>query len=699
MKNKRQYMQPQGGNAVDLGRVRRAFLSPRRLANVAYLSLLLSLVACGGSDEATPAVTSPVANTAAVPSLSDSHSTPPAQPPDPFNTNSLQVEALNERFIVKYKIGTGERRDVGSVRVRLKALARTLPVGATHVRRLATGADVVATDIRLDRAHAEAFMRKLAADPHVEYVEPDALVQAQLVPNDPEYFKQWAFNPSTNPTYWVGGIHAEPAWNISNGAGIVIAELDNGVTHHSDLDANLLPGIDILAGQVGGDGHNPGVTSENCTVTWHGTHVAGTLAAGANKGAGLVGTAWGSKIEPVRVLNPCGVGSISDVATGIFWASGATVPDAPANPHPAHVINMSLAGLGSCSRTVQEAIDDAFSRGVTIIVAAGNDGNDAAFHQPGNCSNVITVGAHNAHGSAAWFSNYGPRVDISAPGVNIWSTYNAGAAALGTQSYGYLDGTSMATPHVAGVVALMQSVAQEQLTPAQVKSLLTHNAQPFPTQQDKLWNSNAGMLNAAAVVTAAKLGQFPPTADFTFAFTADMQVTFSDKSVSSAGTLVARVWDFGDGNSHWTAPQGVTSPYVNYEYGGIYSVTLTVTNSSGVSDSVTKPVRVDPPEATALRRGEPVSGLAANSRATMYFKLDVPPGVTNMTISISGGTGDANLYVKRDSPTLLSPLCRPFLYGNDESCRFPTPEPGTYYVMLYGYSAFSGVTLIADYVP
>src|SRR3990167_4488880 len=293
------------------------------------------------------------------------------------------------------------------------------------------------------------------------------------------------------------GINVRPAWDKSTGAGVVVAVIDTGITNHADLNANLLPGYDFISDTFvsrDGDGRDANPNDEgdwnpvagecylNSPVTnssWHGTHVAGTVAAVTNNSTGVAGTAFNAKVVPVRVLGKCG-GYTSDIADAIVWASGGTVSGVPANANPAEVINMSLGGGGSCSTTYQNAINGAVGRGTTVVVAAGNSNTNVSSSVPAICPNVIAVAATTSAGSRASFSNYGTGIDISAPGQSILSTLNTGTTTPGSASYASYNGTSMAAPHVARVVALMQAAAASPLTPAQVESTLKSTARPLP---------------------------------------------------------------------------------------------------------------------------------------------------------------------------------------------------------------------------
>jgi len=438
------------------------------------------------------------------------------------NLSGLDVQSGTDRFIVKYKDGSAERASTVTLQSALSSAAKTAgagkALGVRHVRRIATGADVVRADRKLDRVEAESLMRQIASDPNVEYVEVDKLNKAYLTPNDTRYSEQWGYSG----TY---GIKANQAWDVTNGAGSVVAVLDTGITSHSDLSANVLPGYDfIIDTTVSNDGNgrdsdpsDPGdwVSANQCGGThaaqassWHGTHVAGTIAAVTNNAKGVAGVAYGAKIVPVRVLGTCG-GYDSDIADAIIWASGGTVSGVPANANPAEVINLSLGGSGACGTTTQTAINGAVSRGTTLVIAAGNDNTNVSNASPANCNNVIAVASITSTGARSSFSNYGALIDIAAPGSNILSTLNSGSTTPGAETYASYNGTSMATPHVAGVVALLQAAATTPKTPAQVESIIKANVTAFPSTPSQ--TIGPGILNAKAVVDAANGTTPPPT--------------------------------------------------------------------------------------------------------------------------------------------------------------------------------------------
>jgi len=543
--------------------------------------------------------------------------------------SGLSSAPTHQRFIVKYKDGSTEVATPTALASSLKAAAAAVPaaqgraLGLQKLRQLAIGPTVVKADRPLDRAEAELLMRRLAADPSVEYVEVDQLMQATLVPNDTRFSEQWGFGTSN------ASINVRPAWDKATGAGVVVAVIDTGITNHPDLNANLLPGYDFISDAAmardgGGRDNNPndegdwyaanecgaGIPASNSS--WHGTHVAGTVAAVTNNSTGVAGTAFNAKVVPVRVLGKCG-GYTSDIADAIVWASGGTVSGVPANANPAEVINMSLGGGGSCSTTYQTAINGAVSRGTTVVVAAGNSNTNVSSSVPANCANVIAVAATTSAGARASFSNYGTGIDISAPGQGILSTLNSGTTVPGSASYASYNGTSMAAPHVAGVVALIQSVAPTALSPAAIESLLKSTARPLPGACSG--GCGAGIVDADAAVTAALNGTGP-----------------------------------------------------------------------------------GPGTGTVLQNNVPVTGLGAASGASLAYTVAVPSGSSQLKVTIAGGSGDADLYVRNGSaPTDTVYTCRPYLSGNNETCTIPSPAAGTWHVRVKAYSTFSGVTLTAQY--
>jgi serine protease len=204
----------------------------------------------------------------------------------------------------------------------------------------------------------------------------------------------------------------------------------------------------------------------------------------------------------VRVLGRCG-GYTSDIADGVIWAAGGSVRGVPTNTSAAKVINLSLGGAGVCDTTTQAAINKARSLGSVVIVAAGNSASDASQSTPASCSGVVTVAATGLAGGRAYYSNYGASVSLAAPGGDpsaaILSTVNAGTSVPTSDSYAYYMGTSMATPHVSAVAALMLA-RNASLTPDQIGAMLKSTARAFPADCS---GCGAGIVDAYAAVSVA----------------------------------------------------------------------------------------------------------------------------------------------------------------------------------------------------
>ncbi len=293
---------------------------------------------------------------------------------------------------------------------------------------------------------------------------------SEATPNDSMYEQQWGYENIGMPTVW--GTTSTQTVNP-----VTVAVIDDGVYAggHPDLPPRstnnarfLNSGTDFATGVDAAD------ISEACGH--HGTHVSGTTLATTNNTTGVAGTLWNQSSNngvnhiSVRVLGCNGSGSFSDVLDGIYYAAGITNSHGLSSPEPADVINMSLGGAGNCSPTLENAINQAVAAGSSVIVAAGNAGNSSP-QQPASCPSVtLTVGATDINNQLASFSSYGFS-DISAPGVNILSTYR-------NPDYDSLNGTSMATPHVSGAATVLLQ-KNPSLSPAQIKALLVNNAESF----------------------------------------------------------------------------------------------------------------------------------------------------------------------------------------------------------------------------
>ncbi|HVF06747.1 MAG TPA: S8 family serine peptidase [Frankiaceae bacterium] len=478
---------------------------------------------------------------------------PAASADDPSlrgRTNDAAVDATStyDRFIVHFTVGAPAALDDTAARAELTAAGVAAGHRLGFVRRIATGGVLFSTDARLDAAASRALMATVAARPGVGYVEPDAVMRSLLTPNDTHYGVQWHYHEAT------AGMNLPAAWDNATGTGQVVAVVDTGITTHSDLSANILAGYDFISSATAardGNGRDSNAADQGdwwaageCGLpygsnsSWHGTHVAGTVAAVSNNAKGVAGVAFNAKVVPVRVLGKCG-GTLSDIADGVIWAAGGTVTGVPANANPAKVVNMSLGGGGTCGATYQNAINAAVSRGATVVVAAGNENVNASGSQPANCANVVTVAALDRTGNRASYSNYGTVVDVSAPGGEldvaaangIASTLNSGTTTPTTEAYVYYEGTSMATPHVAGLVALMLS--KKSMTPADVEATLKANVRAIPGTCSG--GCGAGLVDAAKTITAVMGGGTSPSL-----FTNSNNYTISDNATVESPISVSR---------------------------------------------------------------------------------------------------------------------------------------------------------------
>ena len=388
----------------------------------------------------------------------------------------------------------------------------------------------------LGQAHSlrdlRSVARQLAQDPAVEYVEIDELARPLFTPLDPGYtLNQWHMKAASSAD--AGATNLPNAWDATTGSGVVVAVIDTGYRPHADLNASLLPGYDFVTfdlansngGGLGGNGLDPGdwEAAGQCSTgspavnsSWHGTHVAGTIAA-ANNTVGGIGTAFNAKILPVRALGTCG-GFGSDIAAAMRWSAGLSVPNVPANANPAKVLNLSLGGPGPCTQVYQDAVDAVRAAGSAVVAATGNDGT-RVIGRPANCVGVIAVTAHTRLGDNANYADIGVGTTLSGPGggngflvagagEKIYSTMNLGARTPGADGFSVLAGTSMATPHVSGVLALLKSL-RPSLTPDQLASVVSNSARPFPAGSYCASRSDcgAGMLDATRAVASVNAGE------------------------------------------------------------------------------------------------------------------------------------------------------------------------------------------------
>jgi len=415
---------------------------------------------------------------------------------------------------------------------------------------------------------SEKQMRTMLADPRIQAIEPNQVMTAYATQNG----ATWGLDRIDQ-----ADLPLDSTYTYTNdGTGVNAYVIDTGIlVSHGDFNGRAVNGFDFV--------DNDSV-AQDCNG--HGTHVAGTV------GSSTYGVAKNVTLHAVRVLDCAGSGTTAGVIAGVDWVAANAV-------HPA-VANMSLGG-GS-STTLDNSVQNAINSGITFAVAAGNSNSDACVGSPNRVGDALTVASSTSTDARSSFSSWGTCIDLFAPGSSITSTWSNG----GTNT---ISGTSMASPHVAGVAALYLQ-ANPTATPAAVNAAVTGNAV-------------SGRISGA---------------------------------------------------------NGSPNLLLQSQFGA------------------TPPPPPPPPPSNILDKGVVVSGLSGATGSEVNYTMDVPAGATNLNFDISGGTGDADLYVRFGAaPTTTTYDCRPYRSGNTENCNFANPSAGTYHVMLRAYSSYSGVSLVGDY--
>ncbi|TQV72766.1 S8 family serine peptidase [Aliikangiella marina] len=478
------------------------------------------------------------------------------------------------------------------------------------------------------------------------------------------------------------GINMVQALDVSdaNSGNRKVCITDTGYDgNHEDLRA-------YTGSNINGDDNN-GAGSD--TGDWfedghgHGTHVAGTISAHGNNGVGVVGVNRSNQIglHIVKVFNNSGRwGYGSDLIAAINQCV-----DAGAN-----IISMSLGG-GASSNAERNAFEDAFDAGVLSIAAAGNDGSSSgndAFSYPASYDVVMSVAAINSSKNVASWSQKNSQVEIAAPGVAVEST-------LPNNAYDAWSGTSMATPHVAGVAALVWSNFTE-CSATEIRNAMNSTAEDLGASgRDESYGF--GLIQASdmydQLASVGCGGNIPPNSAFTESCT-ELSCDFdASTSNDSDGVVVSYEWDFGDGNMS----SGETTSHV-YGDEGSYTVTLTVTDDQGDSDSESKVVNV------SLDGGGTGGSFEENGLSAWWWgwnrsTIEIPSGMSSLTISTNGGFGSADLYLRHDSaPSTSNYDCRSNNSGNSEICTISSPQPGTWHIgVKAGGFYFTGLTLTGEW--
>jgi serine protease len=597
------------------------------------------------------------------------------------------------QLIVRYRSDEVRTFSAAAGRTKLASLATRSNVKLAYVRPMSGLSHVIRLAEPMPRAEAFALAKRLEMDPSVEFVEIDEVARPAFVPNDFWYSsRQWHYHAPNVAVGNAGGIALPDAWSTARGAGVTVAVVDTGIVSHPDLTPNVVGGYDLISDPFrsnDGDGRDSDATDPGDWVvagycgfgelaensSWHGSHVAGTVAAVTNNGVFGAGVAFNARVLPVRVLGRCG-GDTSDIADGIRWAAGASVPGVPNNTNPAQVINLSLTTqvAGPCPATYQSAINDARAVGAIVVVATGND-DEVAIRSPANCAGVIAVTAHTFQGDSADYANVGPGTALSAPGGGACFTPDGGGFVCSTRSaasvnwgvwstvlfgpttatsadpngnsgpaIGPQQGTSMAAPHVAGVAALLLS-RMPTLTANEVRFLLTSSTRPFPSglycarQLDARCGS--GLLDAKAALD--RLADRTPAVSIIAPSVVGGSQVGTLHAVANARNAGSTAFQFA-----WrqlagpaVALTGATSAaasFVGTNPGGTHTFEVRVTDGNGYAVTQTVSVRSNnPPVMNALPAQTVMQGnsLSFSVSATdpendtiTYVATNLPPGST-----------------------------------------------------------------------
>ncbi|MBT9458202.1 MAG: S8 family serine peptidase, partial [Burkholderiaceae bacterium] len=457
--------------------------------------------------------------------------------PGPLSAAAPVVPALNSEpvvhgFIVRLKQDlTPGRRHALAATDRLAAVINENALALRPVRAIGEQWQLLQGAAPLKGAEARAMVQRLRRDPRVLDVVPNVHEPRAAVPNDTLYAsEQWWLAAHAVPAN-AGVPNFAKAWDRSTGAPVsgaapIVAVLDSGYTSHPDLNANLVgqgynfvSKVEYANNGVGrsNDAVDPGdaltqaefdgnkALWDGCSVSanssWHGTMIAGQLAAVTNNNAGVAGINWAGRVLPVRVAGKCGA-AVADMVDGMRWAAGLPVAGVPANPNPARILVIGFAGVTSCSisdpnadvasaaRLYTDTIKELRAKNVLIVAAAGN--LRGAVGRPANCEGVMGVASVNRQGFKSIYSNFGSQIALAAPGGDgdygrtcdalladsgVTTTSNTGSKAPASYGYAAGSGTSFAAPMVAGVASLM--LAQNPaLTLAQLEDGLKRSARP-----------------------------------------------------------------------------------------------------------------------------------------------------------------------------------------------------------------------------
>ena len=485
-----------------------------------------------------------------------------------------------------------------------RSLERTMEGAGAEIggdRMITSTIGVIDFQEPLTFAESAPIAAVLQARSDVLAVEPNRRVYpTAVIPNDPLFGQQWdMWNGGGSSDY---GTRAADIWGVTKGsASVVVGVIDTGSTDHPDLVGSTVPGFDFISDAAAArDGDrwdaNPAdegdwCPSEGDASSWHGTHVAGTVNAVQDNGIGVTGLAPHVRVQHLRVLGECG-GAGADILAAVIWGSGGDLgswfssypgQDPGRNPTPASVLNLSLGGSGTCDAISQQIFDEARARGVTVVVAAGNETQSASLSWPGNCQRVINVASSTRSGALSGFSNFGTapgQITLTAPGSAILSTYNTGATTPAAPDYRAISGTSMAAPHAAAGAALLYSLGVTR--PSDVEAALRTSVMPFaPATPCDAVRCGAGLLDVSKLAAYQPITDpGAPTSVSVVAGDARGTVSWIPPKVTGGSALVSASAVASPGGQSCTTA-GTTCEITGLTNDVAYTVSVTVTNASG----------------------------------------------------------------------------------------------------------------------
>ncbi len=476
----------------------------------------------------------------------------------------------------------------------------------------------------------DAIISLLRSNPNVLYAEPNYILHADLIPNDPSFGQLWGLRNTGQDVLGTVGtpgadIKAEPAWSLTTGTStVVVGVVDTGIDYsHPDLAANVWSNPGGIGGCPAGT-HGYNAIKRTCDPkddNNHGSHVSGTIGAVGNNGVGVVGVNWTTSIMGLKFLNASGSGTTANAILAIDFAVNAKIAGINVR-----ALNNSWGG-GGFSQALLDEINKAGANDILFVAAAGNSSsnNDVTPHYPSSygTANEIAVAATDQTDSLASFSNFGPNsVDLGAPGTNILSTVIGG--------YDYFNGTSMATPHVTGAAALILSKGYQSVT--QLKSTILNNVDPLASLSGLV--KTGGRLNVCKAIPGCG-GPPAPTPTPT-------PTPTPPAATATPTPTTAPAPDF----SLSISPSSASVP----KAGGTVSYTVTVARTGGNGDSVGLSVSGLPAGATGVFSPNPIPATGNTSILTVTVSSSTARGSYTFTVT---GTGSPSGLTRSATATLV----------------------------------------------